>query len=269
MATTTTTRRTDDTTQTQFEARTQEVVDLKRLIRHVESLMDEAPVVIDTTGIKFKSADAALVALVDLQLKPELFNRFHAPEDAITFNIDVEELKDYITEANQGDDLTLAVTEEPDGYQLHLSIWHDGVTTTFTLDTMDPDDEEAEEFGTDELEYTRTARIALDQLVNAIDTMDTSIDLRLDREGLQIDSDTGDTRAAVEIPASSDYLHAVTAEEPATSSFSVDYLASLKKLKRTIDRVYIAMGTDYPLRLETDQDRFRYRFYLAPRIEEA
>lgn len=268
MTTTTTTTRTDETTQTLCEARTQDVVDLKRLVRHLNALITDTPVVIDDDGIRFRTADAAMVALVEVQLKPDLFGRFNAPAEPIECTVDIEELTEYITEANQGDDITLTVIEDDDGYQLQISIWHDGITTTFTMPTADPPTEDEEEFGTDALAYDRSALVALDQLIAGIENMDTSVEITLDEETLSLASTDGDNSAAVEIPANSDYLHAVHVTEPATSLFSVDYLMSLKKLKRTIDRVQIELGDDYPVRFTADEDRFRYRLYIAPRIEE-
>lgn len=268
MTTTTTTTRTDETTQTLCEARTQDVVDLKRLVRHLDALMTDVPVVIDTDGIRFRTADAAMVALVELQLKPDLFGRFNAPANAIECTVDIEELTEYITDAKQGDDVTLTVVEDDDGYQLQISIWHDGITTTFTMPTAEPPTEDEEEFGTDALAYERSALVALDQLIAGIENMDTSVEIALDAETLSLASTDGDNSAAVEIPATSDYLHAVHVAEPATSLFSVDYLMSFKKLKRTIDRVQIELGDDYPVRFTADEDRFRYQLYIAPRIEE-
>jgi len=267
-ATNTTTTRTDETTQTRCDARTQDVVDLKRLVRHLDALLTDAPMVIDDDGIRFRTADPAMVALVEIQLKPDLFGRFHAPANPIECTVDIAELTEYITEAKQGDDITLTVVEDDDGYQLQVSIWHDGITTTFTMPTAEPPAEDEEEFGTDELAYERSAVVALDQLIGGIENMDTSVAITLGEETLSLASTDGDTSAAVEIPATSDYLHAVHASEPATSLFSVDYLSSVKKLKRTIDRVQIELGDDYPVRFTAEEDRFRYRLYIAPRIDE-
>lgn len=268
MTATTTTTRKDETTQTLFEARTQDVVDLKRLVRHLDTLLTDAPVVIDDDGIRFRTANAAMVALVEVQLKPDLFGRFHAPAKPLGFSVDIEELTEYITEATQGDDVTITVVEDDKGYQLEISIWHDGITTTFTMSTTEPPADDEDEFGTDALAYERSAVIALDQLIAGIENMDTGIEITLDEATLSLASTDGENSAAVEIPANSDYLHAVEVAEPATSLFSVDYLISLKKLKRTIDRIQIELGNDYPVRFTAEETRFRYRLYIAPRIEE-
>lgn len=267
MAMATTQTRSSDDRQTVFEARTKDVVDLKRLIRNLEALMEESPVRIDKDGVRFHTADPAMVAVIDLRLKPDLFGRFNPPGQPVDVGINVEELKSHITEAKQGDELTLTLTDEgSDGLALHVSIWRDGITTTFT---MDPIDIEEDDVSTQDLTFTGSATVDLAKLVDAVDRMAASTQLTLRDSGLRVESETDDNTAAVRIPDGSDYLHGASVDDEAAQSlYSLDYLATLKKLKQTVDYVTMSMGTDFPLQVETDQDRFSYRFQLAPRIEE-
>lgn len=268
MAMATTQTRSSDNRQTVFEARTKDVVDLKRLIRNLEALMEESPVSIDQDGVRFHTADPAMVADVDLRLKPDLFGRFNPPDQPVNVGIDVEELKSHITEAKQGDELTLTLTDngESDGLALQVSIWRDGVTTTFTMDTIDIEETDVT---TQDLTFSGSATVDLAKLVDAVDRMAASTELTLRDSGLRLESETDDNKAAVRIPDGSDYLHGASVDDDvARSLYSLDYLATLKKLKRTVDYVTVSMGTDFPLQVETDQDRFSYRFQLAPRIEE-
>lgn len=263
-----TTTQIKDTGNTVFEAKTRETVDVKRLIKALADTVEDTPVTIDQDGIRFHAADASLVALIDLKLKPELFDRWQPPAEPVTFGLNAGKLKGKVGEAKKGDELTLKVTEEHvDGELkpvLHVSIYQDGIRSTFTLTTIEPDTERPE---TDDLEFTGEALVSLKPLRDAIKKLGDSIQFTLTEDGLDLDSE--EAGAQVTFPHSSDHIHAIqTNNEPVTSRYAQDYLTTIRKIKNTAERVEIRFGTDFPLRVKADTDQFTLEYTLAPRIEE-
>lgn len=264
----TTTQQSDSTL---FEAKTRDVVDVKRLARALAATVTDTPVTISEDGLRFLAADAAMVAMIDLTLHPALFDRWQPPAKAVTFGLNADEFKDKVGEAKQGDELTLSVTEERvDGSVkpvLHITIYRDGIRTTMSLPSLALDEDDQPE--TDDLEFAGEALVALDPLRDAIKNLGDSIQFTLDEEGLTLTSADAEAGSRVAFPANSDHIHAINLNNgPVSSRYAQDYLDAIRKLKHTVDRVTVRFGTDFPLQVSVDQDRFHMVYTLAPRIEE-
>lgn len=254
---------------TVFEAKTSDVVDLKRLLKTLSNLVNETPVELSADGVRFLTADPAMVGMMDVVLRPEMFGRFEYDDDQPTrFKIDVDELYGRVSEAKKGDRVTLSYRHKGHGeYAVDVKVWHDGITSTFTLDAGDADESDVP--SQEELEFTGSALVALPMFRAAIQKMGSSIELVLDEDQIVMQSDTDDGTARVRFPDGSDHLHAVNlADGGVRSLYAKDYLEMVKSLRKTVKRVQLQFGTDFPLKLSVDEDRFAWEYIVAPRIEE-
>jgi len=244
-----------------FEAETRETVDLKRLIRTVNAVVSDSPVIIDRKGVRFHATDPGMVALIDLRLKPDQFATFDAPSP-VEFGIDMDEVKRRVCEARKGDDVTLAVTDDTNP-EMRVTVDDRGMKSTFTIesDTLDSGDKPE----TDDLTFSGEAVVALDKLKDAVDRMGDSAEFTLREDQLVIESDA----SRVALLEASDHIHGITLDDgPVTAIYSTDYLEHVMKLKNTVSRVRLRFGDDFPLRVKADRDRFSVAYTLAPRIEE-
>jgi proliferating cell nuclear antigen PCNA len=252
-----------------LEARTRDTVNLKHLLNTANALVDDMPIIVNADGIHLVAADSAMVAMIDLHLTPDLFGRFNCKaKDPIRFQVDMNEFADRVSEAKQGDDVTLTVRDDPvDGYMLDVTVWHEGITSTFTLETDSIDDTDIPDV--DKLEFSGSVLVSLSMLRAAIQKMGDSVTLTLDKDALLLESTVDDQEARVRFPDTSDHLHAIALSDDAVqSTYSQDYLSVVRKLRKTVDRIRLQFGDDFPLRVWVDDDRFKLRYTLAPRIEE-
>lgn len=269
-ATTTTQTETAGQQPTLFNARTIQVPDLKRLIRTAQEIVTEAQVIIDEDGIRIVNADPACVGLIDLHLKPDLFEAWHAPTEPLRFGLSIEELKQRVCGARKGDTVAFAVTREPvEGNVIevfHVAI-SNGVTSTFSQPSLDIDTDLPE----DELEFGAEASVTLDRFSTAIDRMNNTIEFVLTDDRLTLRSEEDNRRAAVKFADGSSHIRDITNTtdyHTVRSSYAQDYLEHVKRLKQTARRIHIAFDRDYPLRLTAEDGRYKLTYTLAPRIEE-
>lgn len=258
-----------DNDETLFEAKTTDALDLKRLIKTVDALVDDVPVSVGADGVRFLTADPALVGMIDLVLKPGFFGRYRCDvEDRELFRVDAGVLKDRISEAKKGDRVNLVLRRtQRNERMLDVKVWSDGITSTFTLQTMDADASDVP--STEELEFAGAAIVALPMFRAAVQKMGPSTQFTLREDRFVMASDVEEQVARVRFPDSSDHLHGVRLSDgPVCALYSTDYLDIVKGLQHTVKRLRVQFGTDYPLKLSTDNDRFAFAFILAPRIEE-
>lgn len=253
-----------------FEAKTSDVVDLKRLVKTAAAVVTDMPVTVDADGVRFHGADPSMVGMIDFRLRPEFFGRYEFDaEDPVRFWINMDQLKDRVTEASKGDDLTLIVRDGDSMAKpvVDVKVWTDGITSTFSLETLDLEDQDRPE--TEDLEFSGSALVGLPMLRAAIQKMEGSIEFTLREDALVLESEADGETARVRFPDTSDHLHAVALSDgPVTSLYSVDYLAHVRKLRKTVQRVRVQFGDDFPLRVTAEDDRFKLAYTLAPRIEE-
>lgn len=267
----TTTTRQVEPSKPLFEARTTDAVDLKRIVRTLAATATEAPVRFDRDGVHVLTADAAMVAMIDLDLTPELFDRFNPPADGVTVNVNLDELKDAVCEARKGDRVTITVenarVEREMQTVVSVRIWSDGITTEYQLTSVDAELETPE---TDDLEFSAEATVSVEKFADAVKRMDkdSGVEVRLSEEELELSGGSG---VSVEFPANSDYLHGPCVDDgtgSVASLYSVEYLENLRKLKNTATWFKVRFATDFPLKVSATDDRFKLSYILAPRIEE-
>lgn len=261
---------TEHNDETLFEANTRDVVDLKRLIKTIDALVDEVPVSVGQDGVRFRTADRAMISLIDVVLKPAFFGGYeYNRQKPNLFLVDVGALKDRVSEAKKGDRLKLIIREATGAATpvIDVKVWSDGITSTFTLPTSEAD--EVDVPSTEDLEFSGSALVAVPMFRAAIQKMGESTQFTLREDRFVMASDVDNQVARVRFPDGSDHLHAVRLSEgPVCSMYSTEYLEIVKGLKHTVQRLRLQFGTDHPLKLGTSNDRFELSFVLAPRIEE-
>lgn len=224
----------------------------------------------DEEGIRLFAADPSMVCLVDLTLQPDLFNRFTAPDQQIEFAVNTETLKKKVQNARKGDTLTFRVTRERKHgtwkHTLHVAITNDGVTTTFQVPELESDTEHP---STSDLEFDGTAIVAVDKLTEALKCLSGSVRFRLEPWRLLLESNDTEDGTQVQIVNTSDHLHAVELSgDPAASVFAAEYLAPVTKLRHTVERVTLWLGTDFPMQVTAEHNTYQWRYVVAPRIED-
>lgn len=230
-------------------------------------MVDSAPVTINENGIRIRAADAALVGLIDLQLKPDFFTQYQTPHDTNhEFGIDVGELKKRICEARKGDAVRLTITNENRERQVRVSVDDRGMTSTFTIPTNTLEEDETPE--SDELEFAGSAVVAVGALKDAFNRMGDSTRLFLYRDRLVIESTSEEGAASVELVDGSDHIHAIHLDDdPISAMYATDHLQTVTRLNNTVGHVKLQFGTDYPIRVGADRNKFTVEYTLAPRIE--
>lgn len=252
-----------------FTAEMLQVPDLKRIIRTIQEIVTEATVTVSDDGMRLVAADPSMVGMVNLLLKPAMFEQWEPPADPVTFHLNVDTLKKRVCEARKGDTVGFALRPNPPGdaeYLFDVSI-SNGVETRFAQPTLDLDEVDRPET---DLEFSGAATVTADAFCDAVKRMNDTVAFTLRNDRLVMKSEGDDEhRAAVAFTDDTNAIRDIRVDDGAAKSlYSTDYVESVVRLKKAVNRFRVELGTDFPIRVTTDESRFKLAYIIAPRIEE-
>jgi proliferating cell nuclear antigen len=242
-----------------FQAKVKAEV-LKTVLDAVQTLVDEARIVVTAEGISLKAVDPAHVAMVELSLGKRAFESYKGGD--VEMGVDLDKLKDILKLASSGDIIGLDYKE--DSHKLVFKIGH--ITRRMALvDTSSMNEPKVPNLNLP-CKVTLTAG-ELQQGIKASEAVSDHIALSANGDAFELSAE-GDTDQ-VHLSLSGDDLIKIESPEPARSLFSLDYLANMSKVVKGSDPVTLNLGTDYPVKIEFDiaDGAGHITYLLAPRIE--
>lgn len=249
-----------------------------------DALAHECRVHADPDGVQIRLVDPSNVGMAMLQLHPEAFDHYDAPEAFVT-GVDLETLKSQLRGARKGVSTSDPVRLDLDTVRTRIQIERDyqlaKLHRTDGFLNIDPDSMRQERDPPD-LEYTcqatldaqafRDAIVHLDEVGDHFALKQSGGDLEL---GVSVsDSDSVQRAGRVSFPGIVEAVGDDVPEDP-ESLFSMDYLLDISKALKgaLVDDVTLQFGDQIPVRIEfertDDEDTTLYEgaFMIAPRIQ--
>lgn len=236
----------------------------RNALEAVGVLVEECRVHVDSDGMRFRAADPALVALVDLTLDAEQFEQYEARETVLGVNLD--RLAEILGVAERGDHVRMAFDDE--SRKLHVDVG----TLSYTLGLLDPQSIRDEP---DLPDLEPPAEVALegyhiDRGVTAAEMVSDHLRLAVDEDSetfaIEAEGDTDDV--AVELGRDE---VAKLVPGPADSLYSLDYLTRINRVIPGDTTVTLELGEEFlaGLEFEVPEAEQSVSYRIAPRIQHA
>lgn len=235
---------------------------IQRVVAQAAALVDECRVELDETGIRIRAVDPASVALVDVELGAEAFERYEA--DGGCVGIDLERFEDVVDMAERGQPVELTLDPETRTMEVHIG------DLAYTLGLLDPEVVRSPpEVAADSIEFTAEIVVAATEVDRALG----AADMVSDHVAFGVDPDeaafyveaTGDVDdVSLTLPES----ELVTAEVgDAESLLSLDYLKDINRAIGSVPEVGLQLGPETPLWLGYEfAESGSVEYVVSPRI---
>ncbi len=233
---------------------------LRNVFGAVGNLVDEVRLEVKESGLHLRAMDPAHVALVDLEMKKEIFEEYEIDEEK-ALGIDLDKFLTVIKRAKSKDTMIFEDKEE------YLRVTIEGTATrSFDLPLIDVGEEEVR---VPELDYPCVMEIdpeAFEAGIKDVKTVSDHATLSASEDGFSMKA-MGDL-GSVEIFIEKNKMLTFDVSEPAKSMFSIEYLEDILKASKIADSVKIYLGNNIPVKLEFLAPGIKLTYILAPRIEE-
>ena len=233
---------------------------LKSVTEIISPLVDEAKFKITPKGISINAVDPAHVGLVDVEVKDNSFEEYHA--DELDLGVDVSKLSGVLKLAGSDDTVSLEYDEHKTMLVLTLG---NLVRSMRLIDTSGMPD-------TKMPKLDLPAKVVLvaeemKKVVRASEMVSDHIVLTADKDKVVFYAEGGvDT---VDLTLTKDELVELQSADKYRSMLSIDYLSSMIKPAKDDAQITLLLGNDTPLRIEFDfaDKKGHVTYVLAPRIE--
>lgn len=240
-----------------FKAVINDTKSWKNSIDAIAALIDEGTLQLTSEGLKLRAMDPSQIALVDLELPANTFEKYELDNET-NVGVDFAELSKITKRVRAEDKIELTLDK-----RLNLSFIGE-TRRDFNLGIIESSSKPPRE---PNIEFTTEVKIAPNILKEALkdaELVSNHVALKIDG-GFSIKSD-GDTGSA-DIQFSENQLLSLDVQSECRAVFSLDYLDNMLKAAEAPSVVILKMRTDAPLRIEYAIGEGRVVYYLAPRIE--
>lgn len=229
----------------------------------IASIIDEGLFRLTPEGIDLLAADRAMVAVVELKLGKEAFEKYQC-DTAASAGLNMVNFLTVLKRAGPGDKLTLRLGES------RLEVVLEGSSRrVFELPLLDVNIEDIPPINN--LNWTASAELAADVLSQGIDDADIiadAVSLELSAEGFRMAAEGDSSKTELKLAAGSSALGKLDVKTPAKAKYPLDYLKKISKASRIADIGALSISTDYPMRLEFKGANASIAMILAPRVSE-
>lgn len=235
---------------------------LKDSIDTIAQLISEGLFKLKDDGIHLMATDRATVAVVNFDMKKQVFDKYQIDQD-YSIGINIESFLQILRRAKSKDKLSLELEDSK------LRIEMKGkYTRSFSIPLLDISESEVPPI--DELEFPNKIQIKtslLEEGVNDADIVSDHVVMKINSQGFEMESkgDTSNTKMQV----NKKFISEMNAEQDVQATYSLDYLKKMVRASKISDIVKIHLNKDYPMKLDFSKpERVSISFILAPRVEE-
>jgi len=236
----------------------------RNMLAAISTLIEEADVTASPDGIKLRSMDPSHVAMVDFEWNKSAFQEYTCLQPT-KIRLNVTDVVKKLRGAGQ-EPLEMAYDE---GTRKLSMVIKGKWTTTFTLPTLDPGDEEVP---TPKIAFNTKIKMissSFKDIIDQIQTVSDNVKFESTAEKFTAEAITELSGAKIELPKGSDVLLEIDVKEPCKATFNLNYLSEISKAgSSAAELVTLEFSTNMPVRLEYDMpQQGKLQYYLAPRIE--
>lgn len=224
-------------------------------------MVPEMKLTVSKDGVEVKAVDPSHVAMLIAKLKKDAFEEFQG--DSSEIGLDLEKVREVLALARPGDVLDL--NYEAGKGKLTVSVGK----LNRVMSTVDP--QGISQPKVPSVNPTAKVVVKIDELRQGIrgsESISDHVTLSLDPESFNLHSEGESDQVNLKIGREA--LTLLDAKEPVRSMYPLDFFSNMVKSITTAEEVTMAMGTQYPLRLDFSLagGRGDAQFLLAPRVEE-
>ena len=226
------------------------------------ALVEECRIRVDPEGLRIRAADPAMVALVEVSLDADVFERYEATEEVL--GVDLDRLREVLTVADADDQLRLELDAETRTLGVEIG------TLSYTLALIDPESirDEPDLPAHDPPAEVQVRGAQLDRGIRAADMVADHLRLRVDDDAeqfaIEAEGDTDDV--AVELTR--EEVEELVAGH-ADSLYSLDYLRAMNKAIPAEATVSLELGEEFlaGVHFDATEPGPAVSYRLAPRIQ--
>ncbi|MCK4265965.1 MAG: hypothetical protein KAX31_01710, partial [Thermoplasmata archaeon] len=189
----------------------------------LKTVNEEMTLHVDEEGIQTMSMDPSHVAMIEASIKAELFDKFKKPEGKHLITLSLSEFSKFLDRVDK--DESAKISYQEDKAKLFIHTKKGGRRRRFSLPVLEPLEDEVPK---PKIFFKSEARILTQSVVTAIkdaSLVSEHIAILFTKDMLKI-SATGDMGSAVnEFDKGSDEFLELKAEEDASATFTLSYLA--------------------------------------------
>jgi DNA polymerase III sliding clamp (beta) subunit (PCNA family) len=258
-----------------LEARTTENISkIKQILRPAKELLNEGILQVEEDRIKFIAADPAMVGLVNFTIKADYWDTYEVEEE-FQAGANIEDLFQFVKSATNDEELVLEYGQgDTSPLWMNTIKAEHGLTFKAGLPVLNLKEDDIPSIG--DLDFNSEFRVDTEMVKRILEIISGKADsmrFTIKEDQLEIEANTSDDRYTNldTIIEEGEKLKIDQFEEESSSRFSRQYLET-QMTGRTIpsltDEVKVQMGTDFPLKISTEDEEISYTFVLAPRIDE-
>ena len=244
-----------------LDAKLTNVDEWKAILQAVSDITEEAMFICNKDGITFRGMDPSHVALLEIMFPYSSFKSFEC--NATFFGIHVNDLKNIMSSASNGDIIQLRI-DEPHMMKILIT---GSLEMKFTLNLI-----ERAEINTPVPKVHSKTRIGLSptllsRIISNVERVSDYITISSKHEMIKFEGDG--IVGSVQMDVKKSDMSSYDVQEDSSSMYSLEYMGriirNIGRASKTVDMEY---GTQTPIRLLFEMDsKAKAEYYLAPRVE--
>ena len=238
----------------------------KDAVSLMKTVNEELTLKVDDEGIQVLGMDPSHVGMIDLRIKPGLFDTFEKPKEKM-ITVNLAEFYKFLDRIDK--DERVMITHSMETARLTIEARKGGRSRRFALPVLEPLDEEVPE---PKILFKSEGRIltqSVDRAIKDADLVSEHVKIMLTKEMLLFNA-TGDMGSARnEWQKGSDELLQLKSEEDSAATFTLSYLKDMfGQLKNLAEVVTLSLTNEMPLKIEAEanEPNVEITLYLAPCI---
>ncbi len=239
---------------------------LKNSISIASEIIDEGVFKISKDGMHFLAADRALVAVIDLSISAQSFEKYDLTEDT-SVGVNMTNLVSILRRADSTDKITL---KKDDGRNKLKIIISGASVRRFEVPLLDM--QEAETPPTDKLTFSSSVEINSGLLAQGVADAEIVSDIVIfeaDPTHFRIKSEGDSTITELEVEKGNPLLLRLESDGANKSGYPLDYLKKMVKASKLAEIASLKFSSDFPMKAEFGNgDKFKLSFVLAPHVIE-
>ncbi|XP_072165057.1 proliferating cell nuclear antigen-like [Diadema setosum] len=257
-----------------FEARLLQGTILKKALEAIKEMVKDGNWECSSSGISMQSMDFSHVALIMLNLKESLFDKYRCDRN-VTLGLNHETLSKILKCAANDDVITLKASDQPDEINILFQSSNDEKTSEFVVKLIDFD---GEQLGIPDTEYTATIKLPsqeFQRICRDLSQFGDTVVISAKKGSVEFSGsgDVGTAKIVLKENGGIDDDDKISVEmdkdQPCSLSFANRYLNHFTKATPLSDTVTLQLCPENPLVVSYDISNMGFmKFYLAPKIEE-
>jgi len=238
--------------------------ELKNMIAATTAFLSEGTFKAKSDGIFLVSLDPANVALIMVDMYPNMFLDYKVEEEEI-FTVNLEDIKKILTKAKTKEQVSWKIDKQKNKFIISLK---GKSTRTFALPLIETEGNILEVPSLDLRIKLEMDAKAFSEIISSAKVVadELKIVTNPDKNSISFIAEGELKDMKIEITPQDESVLSLEVPEKVSTRYSVDYLYKVTKVANVSDTVIVRFDQDKPIWLDYKSlDKFRFGFILAPR----